>query len=175
MVVVPNRRRVQLKAECHDAEHRSAAHTHDQISQAGFWWPGANQDVKEYVKSCLVCRAYAAGNQGKGLWVGWGVEPRRFSCEHMDFAGPLTVTGQGNRYLLSIFDRAHGRENPGRCPGLVELVDQSVRCATEGGSGQRNSRNQCGVCRGCGAAGFQDTVYHYLPSPGEWDGREEVS
>ena len=56
MVVVPNRRRVQLIAECHDAEHRSAAHTHDQISQAGFWWPGASQDVKEYVKSWCAAR-----------------------------------------------------------------------------------------------------------------------
>src|SRR3569623_1525848 len=134
MVVVPNRRRVQLKAECHDAEHRSAAHTHDQISQAGFWWPGANQDVKEYVKSCLVCRAYAAGNQGKGLWVGWGVEPRRFSCVHMDFASPLTVTGQGNRYLLSIIDRATGWLEVTATTN-EKTQDAYVACGTRGSVG----------------------------------------
>ena len=56
----------------------------------------------------IICRAAEAGKVGKGLLVGWGLEPRKFECIHIDFAGPLSKTAKGNTYVLSMVDRATG-------------------------------------------------------------------
>jgi len=65
-------------------------------------------DVKEYCHKCLICRAANAGKVGKGLIVGWGIEPRRFEAVHIDYAGPLSKSTKGNTYVLSLVDRATG-------------------------------------------------------------------
>ena len=65
-------------------------------------------DVREYCQKCIICRAATAGKTGKGLLVGWGIEPRRFEVVHIDFAGPLTKSAKGNSYVLSLVDRATG-------------------------------------------------------------------
>src|SRR5690606_258084 len=71
-------------------------------------WPKMKDDVKEYCQKCIICRASKAGKVGKGLIVGWGIEPRRFEAIHIDFAGPLTKSAKGNIYVLSLVDRATG-------------------------------------------------------------------
>src|SRR5690606_19864367 len=45
---------------------------------------------------------------GKGLLVGWGLEPLRFKVLHIDFAGPLSKSKSGSSYVFSMVDRATG-------------------------------------------------------------------
>ena len=107
-LVVPNLTRTDLLTEAHDREHRSADHTYTTLKEARYWWPKMQEDVRSFCRSCIVCRAAEAGKAGKGLWVGWGIEPRRFEIIHIDFAGPLTKSARGNSYVLSLVDRATG-------------------------------------------------------------------
>ena len=107
-LVVPNISRINLLAEAHDRSHRSIDHTHNTLKEAGYWWPKMREDVTEHGRKCIICRAAKAGSTGKGLLVGWGMEPRRFETVHIDFAGPLTKSARGNSYVLSLVDRATG-------------------------------------------------------------------
>jgi hypothetical protein len=107
-LVVPNLSRIDLLTEAHDSSHRGAEHTYTALKEAGYWWPKMREDIKNFCRNCLICRAAEAGKVGKGLLVGWGVEPRRFEVVHIDFAGPLTKSAKGNSYVLSMVDRATG-------------------------------------------------------------------
>ena len=107
-LVVPNISRIDLLAEAHDQSHRSIEYTSSTLKDAGYWWPNMRSDIKEYCQKCIICRAATAGKTGKGLLVGWGIEPRRFEVIHIDFAGPLTESAKGNSYVLSLVDRATG-------------------------------------------------------------------
>ena len=107
-LVVPNISRMNLLAEAHDRSHRGIDHTYSTLKEAGYWWPKMRVDVNEYCRKCIICRAAKAGTTGKGLLVGWGIEPRRFEAVHIDFAGPLTKSTKGNSYVLSLVDRATG-------------------------------------------------------------------
>ena len=107
-LVVPNISRMNLLAEAHDRSHRGIDHTYSTLKEAGYWWPKMRVDVNEYSRKCIICRAAKAGTTGKGLLVGWGIEPRRFEAVHIDFAGPLTKSTKGNSYVLSLVDRATG-------------------------------------------------------------------
>src|SRR5689334_21128702 len=73
MLVVPNLRRVPLLVEAHEAGHRGVDNTYNQLALAGYRWPGMRDNVRNYVQRCLIGRAHAAGMNGKGLWVGWGI------------------------------------------------------------------------------------------------------
>ena len=106
-LVVPNISRIDLLAEAHDQSHRSIEYTSSTLKDAGYWWPNMRSDIKEYCQKCIICRAATAGKTGKGLLVGWGIEPRRFEVIHIDFAGPLTESAKGNSYVLSFVDRAN--------------------------------------------------------------------
>ena len=107
-LVVPNVSRIDLLAEAHDQSHRSIDYTFSTLKDAGYWWPNMRTDIREYCQKCIICRAATAGKTGKGLLVGWGIEPRRFEVIHIDFAGPLTKSAKGNSYVLSLVDRATG-------------------------------------------------------------------
>ena len=105
---MPNISRIDLLTEAHDQSHRSVEYTFSTLKEAGYWWPKMRMDVREYCQKCIICRAATAGKTGKGLLVGWGIEPRRFEVVHIDFAGPLTKSAKGNSYVLSLVDRATG-------------------------------------------------------------------
>ena len=124
-VVVPFKLRVQKIADVHESEHKGVEHTVAAVRSASMWWPGMRADISKYVGSCIWCAMVAAGRNGKGLWVGWGLEPRRLECLHIDFCGPLKTAASQNRYVLSIIDRATG------WPEMVPTVDCTAATAVK--------------------------------------------
>ena len=109
LCVVPNGFRTQIISENHDtlaAGHRNAETTITYVRKH-YWWPGMTEDVKKYVRSCILCAISKAGN-GKGVLVGWGIEPPRLTCVHVDYSGPFQTTKRGNRYVFALIDRATG-------------------------------------------------------------------
>src|SRR5690606_33901494 len=74
-----------------------------------FWdWDGMSVDVSKFVSSCILCAINRPGGTGKGVMVGWGIEPPRLACVHADYCGPFQTTRRGNRYVFAIVDRATG-------------------------------------------------------------------
>ena len=108
-LVVPTLCRLDLLAEAHDKIHRGIESTYTALQDAGYWWPQMKEDTRAYCRNCLICRVTEAGKVGKGLLIGWGLEPRRFEVLHIDFAGPLSRSKKGNSYVFSMVDRATGR------------------------------------------------------------------
>ena len=123
--VLPYKLRVQKIADIHETEHKSADHTVTAIRAACIWWPGMRADVEKYVGSCIWCAMVNAGKKGKGLWVGWGLEPRRLECLHIDFCGPLKTATSQNRYVFSMIDRATG------WPEMVATADCTAATAVK--------------------------------------------
>jgi len=107
-LLVPNGLRVVMISEIHDTDHRGVENTLEGLRLSQKWWPGITQDVSLYVKACIFCALLKAQGTGKGLQVGWGIEPRKFSCIHIDFTGPLRPTAAGYRWILSFIDRMSG-------------------------------------------------------------------
>ena len=78
-----------------------------------YWWKGMEETVKQVVKACVPCARTKAGFRVsgselqplslQGLMFRWGI----------DFAGPLTTTERGNRYVLVCIEH---------CTKWVELI-----------------------------------------------------
>ena len=78
-----------------------------------YWWKGMDETVKQVVKACVPCARTKAGFRVsgtelqplslQGIMFRWGI----------DFAGPLTTTSRGNRYVLVCIEH---------CTKWVELI-----------------------------------------------------
>ena len=121
VVLVPNGLRTLVISQIHDTDHRGVENTLENLRLTQKWWPGITQDVSIYVECCIFCAILKAQGTGKGLLVGWGIEPRKLQCIHIDYTGPLRPTAEGYRYVLSIVDRASG---------WIELAP-TPRCTSE--------------------------------------------
>ena len=105
-VVVPEVYRNDILAMAHDlplSGHLGVKKTRDRILRQ-FFWPGMNQDVKDYCKSCHTCQIvgkYKADPPVAPLQPipAFG-EP--FSRVIIDCVGPLPKTKSGNQYLLTV-------------------------------------------------------------------------
>ena len=101
--------RTALISESHDpitAGHRDDATTTANIRK-NFWWKGMTTDVETFCKACILC-AIAKSGAGKGILVGWGIEPPRLACIHIDYCGPFPTTRRWNRFAFAMVDRATG-------------------------------------------------------------------
>jgi len=109
LAVVPNGFRTMLVSENHDRPeggHRDYTTTLFLLRR--FWfWKGMRADTQKFCDACILCALIHSG-KGRGVMVGWGIEPPRLACVHADFCGPLQTTKRGNRYVFAIIDRATG-------------------------------------------------------------------
>jgi hypothetical protein len=107
-VVLPGTLWAKVLRESHDsifACHRRTPQTYFRIS-AVYWWPGMRDQVKHWVQSCRNCGTRRT--KAKEM-----IPPlRRQHVEDvgdrwaLDVAGPLPVTGGGNRYVVAAVDYA---------------------------------------------------------------------
>ena len=88
LAVPPNGLRTALISESHDpitAGHRDYATTTENIRKS-YWWKGMTTDVETFCKACILC-AIAKSGAGKGIPVGWGIEPPRLACINIEYCG----------------------------------------------------------------------------------------
>lgn len=129
-VVVPRKLRSQVLQLAHEslmAGHQGIKRTIDRVL-GSFYWPGVQEEVKRYVRSCDICqRAYPKGKVGKAPL---GVMPlidTPFERVAIDIIGPLKpVSRNGNRYILTMVDFAT------RYPDAVALPAIDSATVTEG-------------------------------------------
>lgn len=72
-----------------------------------FWWPALQRDTNLHLQSCHACQVASPGNivTAVGTWAISGL----FHTFLLGFAGPLTTTIKGNRFILVAVEHLTGR------------------------------------------------------------------
>ena len=109
-VIIPTKFRESVMKLAHDSllsGHLGISRTYSKILNQ-FYWPGMNQDVVNYCRSCDICQRTLA--KGKVPKVPLGKVPMIDTPFHriaMDLVGPMNPpTDRGNRFILTIIDYA---------------------------------------------------------------------
>ena len=108
-LVVPKCLRGTVLKMGHDmpmAGHLGSRRTLDRVQQ-DFYWPGINQDVRIYCRTCDACQRTTP--KGKLTRVPVGTVPlvtTPFSKVGVDLVGPITPPSNGYKYILVIVDYA---------------------------------------------------------------------
>lgn len=72
--------------------------------QKKFWWSGMAQDVKTWVKECMLCQKVKHGGGVKQPMKVTSTASQPWERLAFDIVGPLPLSLQGNRYLLTAQD-----------------------------------------------------------------------
>lgn len=107
LVVVPSIMRRDVITACHDGPsggHQGEARTIHKVAQR-YFWPGMNQNIKAYVRSCLSCQI---NKSQTGLtprpFMPISPPERPFQMVGVDHVGPLTLTQRGNKFMIVVVD-----------------------------------------------------------------------
>jgi hypothetical protein len=86
------------------AAHPGRKRTLDLISLRS-WWPGMCTGVKNYVNKCDTCQRRNRKREFRAP-LGEVTEPfQAFQIAHMDVVGPLPLSGNKNRYVITFVDK----------------------------------------------------------------------
>ncbi|KAG5895162.1 hypothetical protein JTB14_007331 [Gonioctena quinquepunctata] len=70
-----------------------------------FIWPGMGKDIKKYVDACITCAQRKTSPHAKPAPLKqFDIPSKPFYRITMDVVGPLPVTAQRNRYILTVQD-----------------------------------------------------------------------
>ena len=83
--------------------HLGIAKTFEMI-QRGFYWPGFYKDVETFCKSCEICARNKVVPRPRSPMKPIDIVPVPFYMVGVALIGPLKLTRQGNKYILSIID-----------------------------------------------------------------------
>ena len=98
------------------AGHFGRRRTTDRILHR-FFWPGVRQDVADLCRRCQTCQRTAQGTTRKVPLVPLPVISTPFTRIAMDMVGPLPVTDEGHKYILTIVD--YGSRYPDAIPARL--------------------------------------------------------
>ncbi len=105
-IVVPQVLVKEVVQLCHDtlsSAHNGRARTIRTVSDR-FYWKGMHRDIRDYVNRCKACRRRKqVVNKDRGLAKPFSAESK-FGIVSMDLVGPLTETGDGSKYILTMMD-----------------------------------------------------------------------
>lgn len=104
------------------AGHFGVAKTTARIT-ARFFWPGLRKEVKEMCKSCTICQYTAPRKSATAPLVALPVIRTPLQQLAMDMIGPLPVTAEGFRHILTVCD--YGTRYPEAFP-LKETTSRDV-------------------------------------------------
>lgn len=83
--------------------HFGMTKTYDRVRRK-FHWKGMKGDIRAYVKKCIKCQKNKAGRATKMPLKITGHADKPFDKIYVDIVGPLPVTANGNKYILSMTD-----------------------------------------------------------------------
>lgn len=127
LLVIPKELRPKIKALCHEgiSAHLGGTKSKDKLIRY-FYWPNCYKEMDEFVRSCDVCqRAGRANEKKKAPLKLVPVIQEVFSKINIDACGPLPLTTDGHRYILTAVCMAS------RYPEAVPLVDLTSIRVTE--------------------------------------------
>ncbi|GFT38248.1 retrovirus-related Pol polyprotein from transposon 412 [Trichonephila clavipes] len=104
LIVVPEALREQIKTICHDGTsgHLGVLKTKDRLLRH-FFWPKCYKEIEDFVKTCDPCQRVGKTNdRKKALLVTVPVISEVFSKINVDACGPMPISTEGNKYLITI-------------------------------------------------------------------------
>ena len=128
-LVVPQNRRGEILMECHDAGHPGYVRTLAKIREA-YFWPSMVKDVSTHLKNCTTCKAIKSTKGGKAPLKPL-VVTRPLEMVSMDVVGPLPVSEQGNKYIITMMDMFS--RWPAAYPAADMTAETVVRCIKQFG------------------------------------------
>lgn len=105
--VVPRQLRRDLIFSVHDlpvGSHQRPEETYKKLRLLG-WWPGMQEHVRDYCRSCLFCIPRNLGSESKvieSLWPLRSTAP--WSNLQIEVVGPITVSEEGHKHVLIVAD-----------------------------------------------------------------------
>ncbi len=69
-----------------------------------FWWKHMRRDIKQWVRSCLLCAKRKLTRQVNRGKMGQVMQTKPMETVFIDFVGPLPVTESGTQYILTMLD-----------------------------------------------------------------------
>lgn len=103
--ILPPQFRFPTFTKLHGLAHPGIRASRRLISQR-YFWPGMQKDIKTWAQNCLPCQASKV-NRHTITTPGTFAPAERLQHVHIDIVGPLPPA-QGQRYLLTMIDRATG-------------------------------------------------------------------
>ena len=70
-----------------------------------YWWPTLKKDVEHWTRSCVECQAVKVIRHNRPKIGFFPQQTERFQFVHIDTVGPMDVTSENNKYVLTIKDR----------------------------------------------------------------------
>lgn len=67
-----------------------------------YYWKNMRQSIREYVQNCSFCQQNKTFKNPKEQLIKTDTPPQPFHTVEIDTVGPLPITNNGNRYLLSL-------------------------------------------------------------------------
>lgn len=83
--------------------HFGVSKTYNKIKRR-FKWKGLKKDVGAYVKKCKKCQQNKIGRRIKMPLILTDVSKKPFDKVYVDIVGPLPISSNGNKYILSMLD-----------------------------------------------------------------------
>lgn len=129
---VPLKYRKLLMALAHDdpfhGGHLGIKKTNSKLTR--FFWPSMNSQIESYVRTCDICQH---NKTPKSLRPGlMQIVPvsRIFEKFHIDIVGPLTVTYDGNKYIVTAFSRFGFAEAVSTTTSerMIQFVGKNIIC-----------------------------------------------
>lgn len=106
-IVVPTNKRNDVMDDCHvppSSAHGGYHKTVDRVRR-NYYWPGMDNDVRNYVRNCEVCKSVKPTNVTQRAPMGKFREARQpWHIIYADFIGPLPKSKQGHCHILTVVD-----------------------------------------------------------------------
>ncbi|GFU20212.1 retrovirus-related Pol polyprotein from transposon 412 [Trichonephila clavipes] len=104
LIVVPEALREPIKTICHDGTsgHLGVLKTKDRLLRH-FFWPKCYKEIEDIVKMCDPCQCVGkTNNRKKAPLVTVPVISEVFSKINVDACGPMPISTEGNKYLITV-------------------------------------------------------------------------
>ncbi|CAF2747692.1 unnamed protein product [Rotaria sp. Silwood2] len=100
---IPYISRLDLVLKMHDAYGHIGADGVQELLRTRAWWPGMNNDIKKWIKTCIKCQLAICGKTSTEPLHPLTPVPS-FHRWSLDFIGQLPITQSGNRWILIAID-----------------------------------------------------------------------
>ena len=105
LLVIPKNKLTEVLKLAHDhhlSGHMGAENTYFRLRNS-HWWPGMEQDIKDYVRQCDKCQKRKTGKD-QDTASSARILPKPFHHIGIDVMGPLPRTLTGKRYIILAID-----------------------------------------------------------------------
>ena len=105
-LVLPREYKERVLKEYHDsglAGHRRFSSTYMKI-RLRYWWPDMGKEIQNWCDSCQACTQSDRSKQRRNVPLMVSSVSGPFEHLHVDIVGKLTLSQQGNSYILSMID-----------------------------------------------------------------------